>query len=128
MAATQKIRVLCTDDNLDSCRIVSHVISEQPDLQTVGTLNRADQLMEQVGKLSPDVVILDLSMPGKDPVEAMIESRVRFPLTRFLVLSAYDLPTHRSRALQHGASAYLIKDGNIDNLHLAIRRTAAKVS
>jgi DNA-binding NarL/FixJ family response regulator len=122
MTREKKIRILCVDDNLDSANIISQIINQEADLECLGCLSRADQLVNEVEKLNPDIVLLDLSMPGKDPLEAMAETLKRVPEMSFLVLSAYDLSEHRTMAFKCGARGYLMKDGDINKLLITIRK------
>lgn len=67
------IRVLCVDDSDDIARLLERSVSVQPDMTSVGRLHAADDLVTEVARTRPCVVLLDLTMPGKDPLLAVRE-------------------------------------------------------
>lgn len=67
------IRVLCVDDSRDITEQLALCIAHEPDMESVGSLRSANNLRAELEKLRPDVVLLDLSMPGVDPLEALRE-------------------------------------------------------
>jgi len=67
------IRVLCVDDNRDITEQLGRCIAHQPDMESVGFLSTANNFRVEVEKIRPDVVLLDMSMPGDDPLVALRE-------------------------------------------------------
>ena len=67
---TKSIRVLCVDDSRDVTNMLARLMSFETDVMCVGELNSADRLVAEVGALRPDVVLIDLTMPGRDPLGA----------------------------------------------------------
>jgi len=124
MGAESKIRILCVDDHAEIRRLFELIMRSHADLETVGTLDGAEGLEESVENLQPDVVVLDLSMPGRDPLQAMKSARARFPGVQFLISSSYDDQAMIDESQQSGATGYLIKDGALDALADAIRKVA----
>ena len=120
----RNIRVLCVDDHLHYRRLLELLIGLQPGLEAVGALEQADGLEERLEALHPDVVLLDISMPGRKPLEALRSARASHPDVRFLVSSAYDDPSTVEEALRAGATGFLVKDGSLDELVTAIHTVA----
>ena len=118
------IRVLCVDDHAEIRRLFSLVMRGYPDLEDIGTLESTEALEERIEELRPNVVLLDLSMPGRRPLEALPAVRERFPEVRFLVSSAYDDPAIVAAAIRAGATGFLVKGGSFDDLADAIRKVA----
>ena len=124
MNETKKIRILCVDDHAEIRRVFELVMQDQPEFELVGTSQSAEGLESRVEELSPDVVILDMSMPGRSPLQAMHDTRAKFPEVRFLVSSAYDDGRRIEEAFDAGATGYLVKGGTFDELSQAIRDVA----
>jgi DNA-binding NarL/FixJ family response regulator len=121
----QKIRVLCVDDNTDVCEVLCGVIDAEPDMECAGQLHSADLLSDEVASSKPDVVLLDLTMPGREPLDALRDSAERSPQTRIMVLSGHSDPEWVNKATDRGAWGYLSKDAGMTELLSAIRRVHA---
>jgi DNA-binding NarL/FixJ family response regulator len=117
-------RVLCVDDNRDIVMLLEMAINSASDMASAGALYRADRLLEEVERSHPDVVLLDLSMPGEDPIAIARELAARFPETRTIVFSAYDDQELVMQAADSGAKGYVRKGENISVILDAIRRVA----
>lgn len=122
--STRPIRVLCADDNALIAMDLQGAIDTEPDMQCVGCLHRADDLSREVEQHSPDVVLLDLTMPGRDPLEVLEEISRVYPSTRTVVFSGYSDPDLMDRAIEAGAWGYVVKSGDLTALIEAIRRVA----
>src|SRR5262249_30063112 len=85
----------------------------------------ADEAVERLGVTRPDVLLLDVVMPGRSGVEAMPDLEAASPETRVLVLSMQDDPTYVRRAFAAGASGYLLKEAADAELVQALREVAA---
>lgn len=119
-----KIRVLVADDHtLVRAGLVS-LLQAQLDLEVVGEAANVAEVIEQVDRLAPDVVLLDLSMPGGGGLAAIGEARKRGQLTKFLALTMHDEPSHLLSALAAGISGYLLKTTDLSELGAAIRAVA----
>mgnify|MGYP000952028808 CR=1 FL=1 len=126
-SASRKVRVLCVDDNRDLVAALERCIQREPDMQYVGALHTADDLVTQVKERRPDVILLDLSMPGNDPIAVLRElvAPEGQPDLRVIVFSGRDDPEVVDLAAAAGASGFLSKDANVDLILRAIRETCA---
>jgi DNA-binding NarL/FixJ family response regulator len=104
--------------------LVSQVGIEQ-DMQVVGEAANGSQAIELYQQLKPDLILMDLSMPGMDGIQATVEIRRQFPAARILMLTTFDGDEDIHRALQAGAQGYLLKDSAGDSLIPAVRSVAA---
>ncbi|MGO4907823.1 response regulator [Pseudorhodobacter sp. W20_MBD10_FR17] len=117
---TPPIRVLIVDDHPMVAQGISAILETYDDIQVVGTLCNGNEAIEQIARLDPDVLLLDLNMPlmnGLNATEIILEQR---PDTRILILSMHDSPEYISTALSHGAMGYLLKDVPTEEIKLAI--------
>ena len=120
-------RVLCVDDSADTTAVLRMMIDGEPLLQCVGCLTSADALSETLRGLDPpvDVVVLDATMPGKNPLEAMRELMVEFPGARVILYSGYDDQPFIDRALQAGAWGCVSKRGDPETIMGAVHEAAS---
>ena len=101
------------------------LLSGQEDIQVVGQAANGLEAVANVEAAHPDIVLMDLSMPGMNGLEATRELKVRLPKTPVLILSMYNDPIFVARALHAGAAGYILKESMIEELTLAIRSVAA---
>lgn len=120
-------RVLCVDDSSDVTAVMQMVIESEPTMECVGCLASADHLIDRVRRMSPppDVVLLDATMPGKNPLAAMSELAVEFPGIRTIVYSGYDDPGFVERARDSGAWGCVSKNDEPDAILHAVRQVTA---
>lgn len=121
------VRVLLADDEPLLRQSLRIVIDSQPDLEVVGETTDGPDTVEAARKLSPDVVLMDIRMPGGNGIHATSEITRDPELggTRVLVLSMYELDEYVYGALRAGASGFLLKDAHPAVLLDAIRRIHA---
>lgn len=110
---TDTIRVLWVDDSSDIIRAYSKLMARTPGLVVVGTLASADDLVAESARLTPDVVVLDLTMPGKNPLAALSELAMAQPSVKTIVFSGYDDDATVREAVDAGAWGLVpkLKDG-----------------
>ncbi|WP_149205192.1 response regulator [Actinotalea subterranea] len=101
------------------------VIESEPDLEVVGEAADGRVALEQVAALAPDVVLMDIRMPGMDGIEATRRVVAEHPGSRVLVLTTFDVDDLAFAALRAGASGFLLKSARPDELVDAIRTVAA---
>jgi DNA-binding NarL/FixJ family response regulator len=119
------MRVLIVDDHVLVRAGLRRLVESFPDAQVVGEADDGDQVLALVGALGPDVVITDLSMKRQTGFDVLRELRERHPRVRVIVVSMHADPAHVSRALDAGASGYIVKDAAPLELELALRAAAA---
>ncbi|MDF2848352.1 response regulator transcription factor [Oerskovia sp. USHLN155] len=101
------------------------VIESEPDLEVVGEASDGQVAIAQTAALAPDVVVMDIRMPGMDGIEATRRIVSEHPATRVLVLTTFDVDEYAFAALRSGASGFLLKNALPEELVAAIRTVAA---
>ncbi len=120
----QRIKVLCVDDSRRLTDAWTRLFGMQADLEVVGALPSADSLMEAVAARQPDVVLMDLTMGGRDPLDAVAElARIR-PDVRVIICSGHSDPALTTRALDAGAWGCISKAQDPGRIMDAIRSVA----
>jgi DNA-binding NarL/FixJ family response regulator len=104
------IRILLVDDQTILCEMMQTWLEREPDFQVVGSANNGAEAIAQVEQQKPDVVMLDIQMPGMDGVTAAGIICQRFPQTKVIVLSSHDEDAYLTNALRAGAKGYLLKN------------------
>lgn len=117
-----KTRVLLVDDAAEVADVYSRLLNRSADLECVGTRDTADELEAAIAALAPDVLVIDLTMPGRPPLEAIASVAARFPACCILAFSGHDDPQTRERVLDAGAWALVAKDYDPKRLLEEIRR------
>jgi DNA-binding NarL/FixJ family response regulator len=117
------VRVLVVDDHPVVREGLRAVLAAEPDLLVVGDCGRGDDAVRLAGDLRPDVVLMDLRLPGLDGVEATVRI-VAASTASVLVLTTYDSDGDIVRALAAGATGYLLKDMPRDELVSGVRAAA----
>lgn len=117
-------RILCVDDHAFLVEGLRARFALEPDLECVGWLSSAENLLQEIKRNPADVVLLDIEMPGPDPFEAMRELQRRFPDVRTIVLSAYVRDHYFEAAAEAGAWGYLSKGDDPDSIVAGIRKVA----
>jgi DNA-binding NarL/FixJ family response regulator len=120
----RKIRILLADDHAVLRAGVRALISGEPDLEVVGEVGTTHAAVEFAEAAQPDVVSLDLTMPGGSSVKAVEQIRDRCPKTKVLVLTMHDDAAYFRAVLAAGASGYVIKTASDSELLMAIRAVA----
>ncbi len=119
------IRVVLVDDhNLVRMGLKAY-FATLPDIQVVGEASTGEEAVRLVADLVPDVVLMDLIMPGMDGVEATRQVKKISPRTQVIVVTSYHEDEHIFPAIRAGALSYVLKDIDPDDLADAIRRANA---
>lgn len=119
-----RIRLIIVDDHPVVRAGISGMLAGHPDLEIVGEAETGQEAVELAGTLKPDVVLMDLRMPGMEGVEATEQIKAQHPEINILVLTTYDTDADIFRAIEAGATGYMLKDSPRDDLHRAILAAA----
>lgn len=118
------IKVLMADDHPIVRHGLKQILSESGDITVVDEVETGQDVLKKVWKNQYDVVLLDISMPGRSGLEIIPEIRENGPKNRVLVLSAYPEEQYAVRALKSGASGYVVKKSAPEELVAAIKKVA----
>ena len=118
------IRVLIVDDHAVVRAGLRHVLDSEPDIETVGEAGDAREAVFEVRSRKPDVVLVDVVMPGQSGIDVTPQLLKESPQTRVLVLSMQDDPSYVRQAFSAGASGYVLKEAAGSELVTAVREVA----
>jgi len=121
----RKVRVLLADDHELVRAGVRKVLENSPGVEVVGEASRGDETLAKLAELEPDVLLLDLNMPGGDGFEVLRSARDTAGGARIVVLSLHVQAEYVSRAVREGADGYLSKDLAVQELPDAIASVMA---
>ncbi|MGR6741576.1 MULTISPECIES: response regulator transcription factor [Microbacterium] len=119
------IRVLIVDDQQLIRLGFRMVLDAAEGIEVVGEADDGAAALRSVASSSPDVVLMDVRMPGVDGIEATARIRAEYPGVAVLVLTTFDLDEYAFGALRAGAGGFLLKDARRDELVAAVRAVAA---
>ena len=118
------LRILIADDHQIVRRGLRMTIEAEQDMKVVADAENGSQVLSLIKKHKPDVVLMDMQMPEMDGVDALKQLRVEFPTLPVLILTTFSDDAHVYAALRAGASGFLLKEMNGDDLVSAIRGAA----
>lgn len=121
-ATTKKSRILIIDDHVMVRDGVAAIIKHEADLEVCGMAATANEGTQAVGKLKPDLVLADITLPGKNGIEFIKDARAMQPDLRILVMSMHDESLYVDRVLRAGGRGYIRKQEGGDKLIEAMRR------
>ena len=117
----EKIKVLLAEDHAVVREGVKELINRESDMEVVGEAGNGESAMRLAQELEPDIILMDIAMPGISGIEATKQIKKTTPNARILVLSAYDNPEFISAVFESGAIGYLLKNARGKELTNAIR-------
>ncbi|WP_394793002.1 response regulator [Armatimonas sp.] len=120
----EEITVLLTDDHAIVRQGVRAFLDTQPDIKVVGEASSGEEAVRLCESLAPDIVLMDLLMPGMGGVEATRQVKAISPRTQVIVLTSYHEDEHVIPAIRAGALSYLLKDAAAGEIATAIRKAA----
>lgn len=117
----QPIRVILFDDSKDLREMFRLLVDAQPDMVCVAVHPDLGQLLRDIGAAKPDVIVMDIQMPGMNGIEGVRLVRARYPEARVLMQTVFDDDARVFDAIRAGASGYLLKTSSVDDMMKAIR-------
>jgi two-component system response regulator DesR len=118
------IRVLLADDQHLVRGALAALLSLEDDIEVVGQVSRGDEVVAAVVTATPDVVLMDVEMPGIDGLAAAAAVQATRPATKVLILTTFGRAGYLRRAMEAGALGFVVKDAPADALADAVRRVA----
>ena len=118
------IRLLVADDQALVRGALSALLGLEHDIEVVAEVGRGDEGVPRALQTRPDVALLDIEMPGIDGIAAAAQLRTRMPGCRALIVTTFGRPGYLKRAMQAGASGFVVKDTPAPQLADAVRRVA----
>jgi DNA-binding NarL/FixJ family response regulator len=125
MGTRQTIRIVIADDHAIVREGLKRIVASADDLDVVGEAKDGTEVLQRVRELTFDVLMLDLSMPGRNGMEMIKLIRADYPKLHILILSMHQELQYAVRAIQSGASGYLTKESAPEQLVQAIRKIAS---
>ena len=119
------VRLLIADDHIVVRAGLKSLLADVRDIQIVAEAADGAEAVRLAHRHRPDVVMLDVRMPGGDGLAALGQLRVELPAVPVIMFSSYDNPTYIARAVALGAAGYLVKNASRDEILTAIRKAAA---
>jgi len=119
------IRLLLADDQSLVRGALAALLSLEDDLDVVAEVGRGDEVVAAAREAKPDVAVLDIEMPGIDGIAAAAALRTEVPGCRVLMVTTFGRPGYLRRAMEAGASGFVVKDAPAEQLADAIRRVAS---
>lgn len=119
------IRVLLAEDQGMMRGALAMLLDMEEDIEVVGQVEAGDQVLATAIETRPDVALLDVEMPGRSGLDAAADLRDKLPSCKVLILTTFGRPGYLRRAMESGASGFLLKDGPVEELADAIRKVLA---
>ena len=116
-----RIKVLIVDDHAVLRQALKMLLENQPEVDVVGDASNGREALEACERLHPDVVLMDMVMPGLNGLEATRQIRRRLPKVKVLILTGYMEDEQILAALRAGASGYVVKKSDVEELLLGIQ-------
>jgi DNA-binding NarL/FixJ family response regulator len=117
---SKNIKVLIADDHPSMVRGVKDLLSTRPHIQIVGEALDGNEVVAKTTSLVPDIVIMDISMPGMNGLEATLRIREKMPQTKIIIHTMYGEREYVAEFLESGASGYVLKNNSPEELLQAI--------
>jgi DNA-binding NarL/FixJ family response regulator len=124
MCAVSEIRVLCVDDNEFIIEAMRRKLGRENGMIFAGFAESADDLIANVDKCGATLVLIDMNMPGKDPVDAIAELTKQRPHVKAVALSGYVREDMVDRVLVAGGCGYIAKDEDLNTITDSLRQVA----
>jgi two-component system response regulator DesR len=119
------IKVLLAEDQGMMRGALALLLGLEEDLEVVGQVSTGDRIVPTAREVRPDVAVLDIEMPGRSGLDAAADLHAELPDCKILIVTTFGRPGYLRRAMEAGASGFLVKDGPVEDLARAIRRVLA---
>ncbi|MDT0452011.1 response regulator transcription factor [Streptomyces hesseae] len=119
------IKVLLAEDQGMMRGALALLLGLEDDIEIVAQVGNGDDIVPKALEARPDIALLDIELPGRSGLDAAADLRTRLPGCRVLILTTFGRPGYLRRAMEAGASGFLVKDGPVEDLAAAIRRVLA---
>ncbi len=116
-----KIRVFLADDHLILREGIRSILEKVPDIEMIGEADNGNEAVAKVEQFAPDVVLMDITMPGLNGLEATRQIKQKHPSIKVLILTMHETDQYLSEMLEAGASGYVVKTTTSRELISAIR-------
>lgn len=119
------IRVLLADDQALVRGALAAMLALEPDIEVVAQVGSGAEVVEAARRSRPDVALLDVQMPGRDGLEVTADLRAALPSCRVVICTTFGRPGYFARAMENGASGFVVKDAPPEHLVETVRRVHA---
>ncbi|MBE3009041.1 response regulator transcription factor [Microbispora sp. NEAU-D428] len=119
------IRVLLADDQALVRGALAAMLALEPDIEVVAQVGSGEEVVEAARRTVPDVALLDVQMPGRDGLEVTADLRAALPSCRVVICTTFGRPGYFARAMENGASGFVVKDAPPEHLVDTVRRVHA---
>lgn len=121
---TAKLRILLADDHETVRKGLRMILNAQPDMQVVATASDGSEALDQCEKITPDIVVMDISMPGMNGLTATLRLNEKCPGAKVVTLTRHADSSYLQQLMRAGASGYVLKQSRPSELVHAIRSVA----
>jgi two-component system response regulator DesR len=119
------IKLLLAEDQGMMRGALALLLDLEEDMEVVAQVPAGDQIVDAALAARPDVALLDIELPGRSGLDAAADLRDRLPSCKVLIVTTFGRPGYLRRAMEAGASGFLVKDGPVEDLAAAVRRVLA---
>lgn len=113
---------LCIVEDIDEIRrSLEHIIRQSPDCLLLETFSNAEDALVRLPELQPDIVIMDINLPGMTGIDCLRQTRSKCPKTQFMMFTIYEDSEQVFEALEAGASGYLLKNTKPEKIIAAVK-------
>lgn len=119
------IKVLLAEDQGMMRGALALLLDLEEDMQVVAQVAAGDRIVAAALEARPDIALLDIELPGRSGLDAAADLRTALPSCKVLIVTTFGRPGYLRRAMEAGASGFLVKDGPVEDLAAAIRRVLA---
>jgi len=117
--------LLIAEDQLMMREALASLLGQEEDMHVVGQVGRGDEIVSEAVRLTPDVALVDIELPGMSGLDAALGLRDAVPACAVIIVTTFGRPGYLRRALDAGVRGFVVKDGPIEALAVAIRRVVS---